>query len=76
MTSKETNIAKALAKRNNKTDTLAILSVMIELQKSDNIKLESLFNATTNVKELNDNQTFGGVRLVFVILNIVMMSGY
>ena len=59
----ETDIMKALKKRNNKTDTLAILSVLVELQKSDNTKLDSLFNATQNVKAMNDTQEFKGIRL-------------
>ena len=54
---------KALKQRNNKTDTLAILSVLVELQKSDNTKLDSLFNATQNVKAMNDTQEFKGIRL-------------
>ena len=60
---KETDIMKALKQRNNKTDTLAILSVLVELQKSDNTKLDSLFNATQNVKAMNDTQEFKGIRL-------------
>ena len=59
----ETDIMKALKKQNNKTDTLAILSVLVELQKSDNTKLDSLFNATQNVKAMNDTQEFKGIRL-------------
>ena len=59
----ETDIMKALKKQNNKTDTLAILSVLVELQKSDNTKLDSLFKATQNVTAMNDTQTFKGIRL-------------
>jgi len=59
----ETDIMKALDKRDGKTDTLAILSVLVEEQKSENAKLKNLFMAAKNVTKWNDTQAFTGVRL-------------
>ena len=72
----ETDILKALKKRNNKTDTLAILSVLVELQKSDNTKLDSLFNATQNVKAMNDTQEFKGIRLGVIFNQTYSLGPY
>jgi hypothetical protein len=72
----DTDILKALKKRNNKTDTLAILSVLVELQKSDNTKLDSLFNATQNVKAMNDTQEFKGIRLGVIFNQTYSLGPY
>ena len=59
---KETDIMKALDKRNGKNNALAILSVLVEEQKSKNSKLDSLLSAAGNVTAWNDTKTFDGVR--------------
>merc|ERR1719219_803576 len=59
----ETDIMKALDNRDGKKDTLAILAVLVEEQKSENAKLKNLFMAAKNVTKWNDTQTFTGVRL-------------
>ena len=59
------SITQALTKgkEDGKMDTLAILSVLLEYQKSDNSKLNNLFEAVTNVTDTDDEQKFSGIKL-------------
>ena len=63
----ETNYTKAVMKSSGAQDTLAILSVLVELKKSDNAKLSKLIDAVDNVKAQDQNQTFSGVKLTDIL---------
>ena len=63
----ETNYTKAIMQSSGKQDTLAILSVLVELKKSDNANLTKLIEAVENVKAKDENKTFSGVKLTDIL---------
>ena len=65
--SKATNYTEAIMESAGAQDTLAILSVLVELKKSDNTNLSKLFDAVENVKAKDKNQTFSGVKLTDIL---------
>ena len=63
----ETNYTAAIMKSSGKQDTLAILSVMVELKKSDNTNLTKLFEAVDGVKAKDNTKTFTDVKLTDIL---------
>ena len=63
----ETNYTKAIMQSSGKQDTLAILSVLVELKKSDNANLTKLIEAVESVKAKDENKTFSGVKLTDIL---------
>lgn len=59
----EGSLNEVLANTNIKSDSLAILSVLVKKQKSDNGMLKNLFDAVADVKTENLTKDFNGVKL-------------
>ena len=59
----EGSLNEVLANTNIKSDSLAILSVLVKKQKSDNGMLKNLFDAVADVKTENVTKDFNGVKL-------------
>ena len=62
-----TNYTKANMNSSRAQDTLAILSVLVELKKSDNTNLSKLIDAVDKVKAKDQNQTFSGIKLTDIL---------
>ena len=57
------NMAKALEDSSSDKDKIAILSVMVRNQNSDNTMIKNLVDALVDVKTENTSKTFTGVKL-------------